>query len=117
MRPNTFLVATVAVAIALLAAEALPIPPFPWSPIRNLRDKHVKEIAEFAVESYNSRAKTAPLKLVSLDGADTQVEQGQGTKYLLYLTAEAAGREGRYSALVLEDYFGVKHFVGLSPED
>ncbi|CAL1385945.1 unnamed protein product [Linum trigynum] len=119
MRPITILVAIASVAIVLLAAEAVT---GGWQPIKNLKDKHVREIAEFAVITYDSGLdpRIEPLKLVSVDGGETQIVEG--TNYKLLVTATPANESvaaggDMYQAIVYESLSNVKKLVSFIPWD
>ncbi|KAL4309619.1 hypothetical protein GQ457_01G043460 [Hibiscus cannabinus] len=70
-----------------------------WSPIENIADPHVTEIAEFAVGEYNRESK-ASLKLDKVVKGDTQVVAGMN--YRLVLKAKDGKAEKTYQAVVWE---------------
>ncbi|KAE8724385.1 Cysteine proteinase inhibitor 5 [Hibiscus syriacus] len=70
-----------------------------WSPIQNITDPHVSEIAEFAVGQYNNESK-ASLKLEKVLKGETQVVSG--TNYRLVLKAKDGAAEKTYEAVVWE---------------
>ncbi|XP_039070601.1 cysteine proteinase inhibitor 5-like [Hibiscus syriacus] len=70
-----------------------------WSPIQNISDPHVTEIAEFAVGEYNNESK-ASLKLEKVVKGETQVVSGMN--YRLALKAKDEATEKTYEAVVWE---------------
>ncbi|MED6157106.1 hypothetical protein PIB30_020262 [Stylosanthes scabra] len=72
-----------------------------WTPIENLGDPHVLEIAKFAVTEYNKQS-GASLNLEKVIKGDTQVVAG--TNYRLILSASSGGSSGtsNYEAIVWE---------------
>ncbi|XVF26181.1 hypothetical protein REPUB_Repub13aG0277000 [Reevesia pubescens] len=70
-----------------------------WTPIQNIKDPHVIEIAEFAVAEYNKRSKTS-LKLLKVVEGETQVVSG--TNYRLVLKATDGTATKAYQAVVWE---------------
>ncbi|KAJ6700348.1 CYSTEINE PROTEINASE INHIBITOR 5 [Salix purpurea] len=85
-----FIAATVVVIDAALVGG--------WSPIEDLKDKHVVEIAEFAVAEHNKEVKSN-LKLESIVKGESQVVSG--TNYRLVL-AVTGGAYAKYQAVVYE---------------
>jgi predicted ATP-grasp superfamily ATP-dependent carboligase len=70
-----------------------------WIPIKNLENKHVVKIAEFAVKEHNRQAESE-LRLSSIHKGEFQVTEG--TDYRLLLAVIGAG--GLYEAVVHESY-------------
>ncbi|XP_065854961.1 cysteine proteinase inhibitor 5 [Euphorbia lathyris] len=69
-----------------------------WTPIKDLKDPHVAEIAQFAVSEYNNRSKTN-LKLQSVVKGETQVVSGANYRLVLAVTG---GGIKKYEAIVWE---------------
>ncbi|KAK8575483.1 hypothetical protein V6N13_033278 [Hibiscus sabdariffa] len=76
-----------------------------WTPIQNIDDPHVKEIAEFAVSEYFQHEKTM-FKLVEVIRGQTQV--ASGTKYWLLLLVDEMMSMENYEAIVWEKADGSK---------
>ncbi|XP_057960771.1 cysteine proteinase inhibitor 1-like [Malania oleifera] len=70
-----------------------------WSPIVNVNDEHVKEIANFAVTEHNQEAKDG-LKFDKVVKGETQVVAG--TNYWLVITATNGSASDNYAACVWE---------------
>uniref|UniRef100_A0A7C9DV95 Cystatin domain-containing protein n=1 Tax=Opuntia streptacantha TaxID=393608 RepID=A0A7C9DV95_OPUST len=70
-----------------------------YSPIKNLNDQHLVEIAQFAVDQYNSQ-NGARLQFVKIVKAEQQVVAG--TNYRLVIDAKDGGAERNYEAIVYE---------------
>ncbi|XP_065022666.1 cysteine proteinase inhibitor 1-like [Musa acuminata AAA Group] len=71
-----------------------------WTAIEDLKDPHVREIAEFAVSENNKLEKTN-LTLRKVEGGETQVVAG--TNYRLVLEVrDGSGASARYEAVVWE---------------
>ncbi|MBA0568937.1 hypothetical protein Golob_006403 [Gossypium lobatum] len=70
-----------------------------WRPIKDTKDPHVMEIAEFAVEEYNKQS-NGSLKLVKVVKGETQVVSG--TNYRLILQAKKGAVDNTYQAVVWE---------------
>ncbi|KAK7410980.1 hypothetical protein VNO78_02267 [Psophocarpus tetragonolobus] len=70
-----------------------------WSPIKDVKDPHVVEIANYAVTEYDKRS-GAKLKLLSVVKGETQVVAGTNYHLVLETTNDAATKN--YRALVLE---------------
>ncbi|PON34352.1 Cystatin [Parasponia andersonii] len=70
-----------------------------WQPIEDLKDPHVREIAEFAVTEYNKQSKL-DLKLKSVVKGETQVVAG--TNYRLVVSVQNKAVAEKYEALVWE---------------
>ncbi|OIW13848.1 hypothetical protein TanjilG_31737 [Lupinus angustifolius] len=66
-----------------------------WTPIKNINDPHVKEIADFAVTEHNKQS-GEKLKLESVVKGESQVVSG--TNYRLVLVASSKN----YQAVVYE---------------
>ncbi|CAK7344942.1 unnamed protein product [Dovyalis caffra] len=69
-----------------------------WSPIKDLKDKHVVEIAEYAVAEHNKHEQSS-LKLESIVKGESQVVAG--TNYRLVLAVKG-GAYKKYQAVVYE---------------
>ncbi|XWS15478.1 hypothetical protein CRYUN_Cryun34aG0004100 [Craigia yunnanensis] len=80
-----------------------------WTPIENITDPHVTEIAEFAVTEYNKQSKTT-LKLLKVVKGETQVVAGLNYKLLLNATDGAA--TNLYQAVVWEKAW--EHYMNLT---
>ncbi|CAL1352142.1 unnamed protein product [Linum trigynum] len=116
MRTTNFLVASITVAIALVAVEAVGV----WTPISNPTDEHVKEIAKFAIETYNTQSGAdPPLRLVSVNGGEKQFSATLGTKYKLKVTTEKTDGSGVVSPswliCIREGPSNVKYYVSFEP--
>ncbi|XP_019052721.1 PREDICTED: cysteine proteinase inhibitor 1-like [Nelumbo nucifera] len=70
-----------------------------WQPIKDVRDAHVKEIAQFAVTEHNKEAKTN-LKFQKVIRGESQVVAG--TNYRLILAAKDGRASSKYEAVVWE---------------
>ena len=70
-----------------------------YSPIENLNDQHLVEIAQFAVDQYNKQ-NGAHLQLVKIVKAEQQVVSGMN--YRLVIEAKDGGAERNYQAIVYE---------------
>ncbi|KAF1895344.1 hypothetical protein Lal_00043990 [Lupinus albus] len=70
-----------------------------WTPIENINDPHVKEIADFAVTEHNKESGTK-LKLESVVKGESQVVSG--TNYRLVLVASDGSTAKNYQAVVYE---------------
>ncbi|CAL0334564.1 unnamed protein product [Lupinus luteus] len=71
-----------------------------WTPIKNINDHHVQEIAEFAVTEHNKQS-GANLKLESVVKGESQVVSG--TNYRLVLAAsDGSAAAKNYKAVVYE---------------
>ncbi|CAI0396334.1 unnamed protein product [Linum tenue] len=116
MRPITFLVAITTIALMLSTTGAS----FDrWEPIKNLKDEHIKEIAEFAVQ--HSNLISIPIRSLQL----LKVQKGKiqqyvaGINYKLIVSAAIIGGEGRrakyYEAIVYENLSHVKELVSFRP--
>ncbi|KAL9398047.1 hypothetical protein Peur_007008 [Populus x canadensis] len=69
-----------------------------WSPIKDLKDKHVVEIAEFAVAEHNKEAKSN-LMLESIVKGESQVVSGRNYRLVLAVKGRA---NAKYQAVVYE---------------
>nr|WFP52518.1 cystatin [Aristotelia chilensis] len=101
MKSLTLLLVISSLFLSLFAASAR-IDPLVggWTPIKNVKDPHVKEIGEFAVDAYNKGSKAA-LKFETVISGETQVVSG--TNYKLIVAAkdgEAVSKN--YEAVVWE---------------
>ncbi|CAJ1962638.1 unnamed protein product [Sphenostylis stenocarpa] len=70
-----------------------------WRPVKDLKERHVVEIAEYAVSEYDKRS-GAKLKLVSVVKGETQVVAG--TNYRLVLKTKDGSAINNYEAVVWE---------------
>ncbi|XP_068497992.1 cysteine proteinase inhibitor 1-like [Phaseolus vulgaris] len=70
-----------------------------WEPIKDVKEQHVVEIAEYAVSEYDKRSGTK-LQLVSVLKGETQVVAG--TNYRLVLKAKGGSATTQYEAVVWE---------------
>ncbi|CAL9174784.1 unnamed protein product [Musa hybrid cultivar] len=71
-----------------------------WTPIKDVNDPHVQEIAQFAVSEHNKQANAA-LALGKVAKGETQVVSG--TNYRLVLSAsDGSGASAKYEAVVWE---------------
>lgn len=83
-----------------------------YTPIKDLNDPHVKEIANFAVSEYDKQS-GAKLRLVKIVSGDSQVVAG--TNYRLVIAAKGGSRSAaasNYEALVYERSW--EHFRNLT---
>ena len=80
-----------------------------WKTIENLKDPHVREIAEFAVTEYNKQSKV-DLKLKSVVKGETQVVAG--TNYKLVVSVQNGAAAEKYEAIVWEKPW--EHFRNLT---
>ncbi|XP_014508270.1 cysteine proteinase inhibitor 1-like [Vigna radiata var. radiata] len=80
-----------------------------WSPIKNINDPHVKEIADYAVTEYDKRS-GHELKLEKVLKGETQVVAG--VNYRLILAASDGSSSNNYEAIVWEKTW--QHFRNLS---
>ncbi|XP_004293371.1 PREDICTED: cysteine proteinase inhibitor 5-like [Fragaria vesca subsp. vesca] len=93
MRPFCLL-AILAVLLPLAAAV-----PGGWSPIKDINDPHVKEIAEFAVSEYNKES-GKKLELQRVVKGETQVVAGQNFRLLLAVKDDTTA--AKYVGVVYE---------------
>ncbi|KAB2026017.1 hypothetical protein ERO13_D06G160700v2 [Gossypium hirsutum] len=70
-----------------------------WTPIKDIKDPHVMEIAKFAVDEYNKQSKVS-LKLDEVVKGETQVVSG--INYKLVLKAKDGSAVNTYEAVVWE---------------
>lgn len=70
-----------------------------WTPIKNLSDPHVQEIAQFAVSEYNKQAKKE-LKYEAVNKGESQVVAG--TNYRLTLNVRDGTSTLAFEAVVWE---------------
>ena len=70
-----------------------------WTPIKDLKDPHVKEIADFAVKEYNKES-GAKLKLQKVIKGESQVVAG--INYRLVIAAKDGSATKNYQAVVWE---------------
>ncbi|CAI0396335.1 unnamed protein product [Linum tenue] len=106
MRPITFLVAITTIALMLSTTGAS----FDrWEPIKNLKDEHIKEIAEFAVQ--HSNLISIPIRsLQLLKVQEGKIQQVAGKNYLLIVAAVTPEEGHMFGALlvgVFNPQFGV----------
>lgn len=84
-----------------------------WTPIKNITDPHVAEIAEFAVTEYDKQS-GKNLKLVKVIKGETQVVSG--TNYRLLLTVKNESVTKNYTAQVLEkSWIHFKNLTSFKP--
>ena len=70
-----------------------------WKPIKDVKDPHVIEVAEFAVKEHNNESKTE-LEFESVSKGEKQVVAG--TNYRLVIAAKDGGASNNYEAVVWE---------------
>ncbi|KAK7245954.1 hypothetical protein RIF29_40808 [Crotalaria pallida] len=70
-----------------------------WTPIKNINDAHVKEIADFAVAEHNKQS-GEKLKLERVIKGESQVVSGKN--YRLVLEANDGSASKKYAAVVYE---------------
>ncbi|KAH1055595.1 hypothetical protein J1N35_033660 [Gossypium stocksii] len=70
-----------------------------WTPIKNIKDPHVIEIAKFAINEYKKKSK-GNLKLEEVEKGETQVVSG--INYKLVLQAKDETADNSYEAVVWE---------------
>lgn len=70
-----------------------------WKPIEDVKDPHVVEIGEFAVNEYNKKEKKG-LVLNEIVSGESQVVSG--INYKLVLDAKDGSSNGKYEAIVWE---------------
>ncbi|RDX87144.1 Cysteine proteinase inhibitor 5, partial [Mucuna pruriens] len=80
-----------------------------WTPIKNLDDPHVKEIADYAVTEYDKRS-GEKLKLEKVIKGESQVVAG--INYRLTLAASDGSSSNKYVAVVWEKLW--LHFRNLT---
>ncbi|ESW26013.1 hypothetical protein PHAVU_003G084300 [Phaseolus vulgaris] len=80
-----------------------------WSPIKNISDPHVTEIADYAVTEYAKRS-GHKLKLEKVIKGETQVVAG--VNYRLTLAATDGSSSNNYEAIVWEKVW--QHFRNLT---
>ncbi|KAK8664923.1 hypothetical protein V6N13_084692 [Hibiscus sabdariffa] len=83
-----------------------------WTPIKDIKDPHVVEIAKFAVDEYN-KIGNAGLKLTTVVSGETQVVSG--TNYRLILKATNKTATKTYRTIVWEDAFKNKKLTSFEP--
>ncbi|KAK8478710.1 hypothetical protein V6N13_096962 [Hibiscus sabdariffa] len=83
-----------------------------WTPIKDINDPHVVEIAKFAVDEYNKKGNTS-LTLVTVVSGETQVISG--TNYRLILKATDGTATKTYQAIVWEDALKNKKLTSFEP--
>lgn len=72
-----------------------------WSPIKNMSDPHVGEIAAWAIKEHNKEA-NAKLMLRKVIKGEVQVVGGLNYKLVLEAKDKDGGKTGRYVAVVWE---------------
>ncbi|RRT32120.1 hypothetical protein B296_00051058 [Ensete ventricosum] len=82
-----------------------------WATIKDLKDPHVREIAEFAVSEHNKLEKTN-LTLRKVEGGEIQVVEGMNYKLVLEAKDDGAGMVSEYKAVVWEKTW--KHYRKLT---
>ncbi|KAF7840546.1 cysteine proteinase inhibitor 5-like [Senna tora] len=81
-----------------------------WTPIKDIKEPHVTEIAEFAVTEYNKRS-GAKLKLEKVIKGSTQVVAGTNYRLVVAAKDESAAAK-KYEAIVWEKTW--EHFMNLT---
>ncbi|RWW25321.1 hypothetical protein BHE74_00058818 [Ensete ventricosum] len=81
-----------------------------WTAIEDLKDPHVREIAEFAVSEHNKLEKTN-LTLRKVEGGESQVVAGMNYRLVLEVR-DGSGASVRYEAVVWEKTW--EHFRELT---
>ncbi|RRT59205.1 hypothetical protein B296_00014443 [Ensete ventricosum] len=81
-----------------------------WTAIEDLKDPHVREIAEFAVSEHNMLEKTN-LTLRKVEGGESQVVAGMNYRLVLEVR-DGSGASARYEAVVWEKTW--EHFRKLT---
>ncbi|CAK7323263.1 unnamed protein product [Dovyalis caffra] len=93
---------TLALSLSLLfiAITVVAIDADSWAPIKDLKDKHVLEIAEFAVSEHNKLVKSDAV-LERIIKGESQVEDG--TDYRLGLAVKERRADEKYQTVVNEN--------------
>ncbi|PNX67836.1 cysteine proteinase inhibitor 5-like protein [Trifolium pratense] len=91
------------------ASSAARSVPGGWSPIDNINDPHITEIANYAVTEYDKRS-GAKLKFEKVIKGESQVVAG--TNYHLTLSAADGSDSNNYEAFVYERVW--QHFRNLT---
>ncbi|GMI93267.1 hypothetical protein HRI_002996000 [Hibiscus trionum] len=85
-----------------------------WTPIKNINDPYVTEIAKFAVDEFNKKGNTSlKLVLVAVVSGETQVVSG--TNYRLILKATYGTATKAYRAIVWENAWLNKKLTSFEP--
>ncbi|CAN1192196.1 Cysteine proteinase inhibitor 5 [Linum perenne] len=89
-----------------------------WKPVKDLKDKRVLEVAEYAVIEYNNKERPeSPLILDSVDKGEYQVVAG--LNYKLTLTVETTridgGRRPKHYEAVVYDGLNSRELVSFRP--
>ncbi|CAJ1941463.1 unnamed protein product [Sphenostylis stenocarpa] len=108
MKPLQFLILLALVLFVSAVARENSMPGG-WSPIKNINDPHVTEIADYAVTEYDKRS-GQKLKLEKVIKGDTQVVAGLNYRFIL--TATDGSSSGNYEAIVWEKVW--EHFRNLT---
>ncbi|CAN0890911.1 Cysteine proteinase inhibitor 5 [Linum grandiflorum] len=89
-----------------------------WEPIKNPKDKHVIEIAEFAVKTYDDQVPKKNLKLVSVNKGEYQVVAGMNYKLIVTAT-DGHHRLGtqQYQVIVYENLKQIKKLISFIPRE
>jgi len=109
MRNPSLLVLLLVVDLLSYAAARNQFAPGGWSPIDDINDPHVTEIANFAVTEYDRRS-GAKLKFEKVIEGESQVVAG--TNYRLTLSAADGSDSKNYEAVVWEKIW--QHFRNLT---
>ncbi|TKY72236.1 Cysteine proteinase inhibitor 5 [Spatholobus suberectus] len=96
MRYHSLIFLSLVLAFAAARPETIP---GGWTPIKDVKERHVVEIANYAVSEYDKRS-GAKLKLVKVVKGETQVVAG--TNYRLVLKAKDGSATMNYEAVVWE---------------
>lgn len=72
-----------------------------WSPIGDLQDPHILDVAEFAVAEHNMQAR-ANLSLTKMVKGESQVVAGTNYRLLLQTEDSLGGGSAEYEAVVWE---------------
>ncbi|KAL9237036.1 hypothetical protein vseg_011626 [Gypsophila vaccaria] len=94
------------ITISTAAATTGELPPKPllgsYTPIKNISDPHVIEIARFAVKQHNKQVPTQKLRLLSIIKGYSQVVAGTNWKLFFYAKAVHGRSRQLYVAVVYE---------------
>ncbi|KAK7379926.1 hypothetical protein VNO78_34202 [Psophocarpus tetragonolobus] len=107
MKVECFLLLSIPFLSLLVVSDATTVGG--WSPIKDVKDPHVVDIANYAVTEYDKRS-GAKLKLLRVVKGETQVVSG--TNYRLILTAKHESATTNYEAIVWEKIW--LHFRNLT---
>ncbi|KAK4259110.1 hypothetical protein QN277_005477 [Acacia crassicarpa] len=82
-----------------------------WSPIKDLKDPHVTEIAKYAVSEYDKRSGET-LKFEKVIKGETQVVAGTNYRLVLEAKSGSSSASKKYEAVVWEKAW--EHFRNLT---